>query len=153
MQVPSLGDATTDVRFEAGETVAGRYRLERQLGRGGMAVVYHAQDLLVGEAVALKFMLPRLLRTQKGQRLFIHEAQVARRLRHENIVAVHDVGRTPEGVLYLSMEFLEGRSLRDFLRQRRLERRLLSVRYAVRILQQVLDALDYAHRMVVHRDI
>lgn len=139
--------------FERGVRISDRYLIEWPVGKGGMGVVYRAEDTLLDEAVALKFMDPRLLRSQRGQKLFITEAQVARRLRHENIVAVHDVASTPEGIMYLSMEFLAGKSLRSHLREHRRERRLVDVRLAVSIMSQVLAALDYAHRYVVHRDI
>lgn len=139
--------------FSPGDRVADRYVIDERIGQGGMGVVYRAHDRLVDERVALKFMNPRLLRTQRGQRLFIQEAQVARRLRHDSIVAVHDVSCTAEGILYLSMEFLKGRSLREFLLQHREARKPVNVRLAVTLVSQILDALDYAHRMVVHRDI
>ncbi|HOD51463.1 MAG TPA: bifunctional serine/threonine-protein kinase/formylglycine-generating enzyme family protein [Candidatus Hydrogenedentes bacterium] len=139
--------------FEAGERISDRYEIEEFLGRGGMGVVYRARDHLTNEIVALKFMIPDLLKSQKAQQLFIQEAQVARRLRHENIVAVHDVSTTPEGVLYLSMEFLSGQSLRAMLRKYRTERRLVDVRLAVHATVQILKALEYAHRTVIHRDI
>jgi formylglycine-generating enzyme required for sulfatase activity/tRNA A-37 threonylcarbamoyl transferase component Bud32 len=117
-----------------------------------MGVVYSAFDNLVNEDIALKFMNPRLLHTQRGQRLFIQEAQFARRLRHEAIVAVHDVGTTPEGILYLTMELLRGRSLRSFLRERRKTKTLLDIRFCVGVILQVLAALERAHRIIVHRD-
>jgi len=155
MTVPTLGaaDKHQNLAFEAGDRVADRYTIDKPVGEGGMGVVYRAHDTLVDEIVALKFMNPRMLRTQSGQRLFIQEAQVARRLRHENIVAVHDVSWTNDGILYLSMEFLEGQSLRALLRRQRADRRFLDVRIAVRYTLQVLAALEYAHRMVIHRDI
>lgn len=139
--------------FSPGDRIADRYTVEALIGKGGMGVVHRAEDTLVGESVALKFMLPKLLSTEKGQKLFIKEAQVARRLRHDNIVAVHDVSWTSDGILYLSMEFAPGQSLRSFLRQQRRDRRFIDVRFAVSITQQVLRALEYAHKMVVHRDI
>ena len=142
-----------DLVFAVGARVADRYVIEEQIGKGGMGAVYRAHDHLVNETVALKFMNPRLLQTQRGQQLFLREAQIARRLRHDHIVAVHDVSRTQEGILFLSMECIEGHSLREFLRGRRKQRRLLSVRLAVRLISQVLEALEYAHRFVVHRDI
>jgi len=153
--VPTTGTANRhrDLAFEQGDRVADRYTIDKRVGEGGMGVVYRAQDTLVDEEVALKFMNPRMLRTQSGQRLFIQEAQVARRLRHENIVAVHDVSWTNDGILYLSMEFLEGHSLRAMLRRQRVDRRFLDVRLAVSFTLQVLSALEYAHRMVIHRDI
>ncbi len=139
--------------FETGQRIADRYIIEGPLGKGGMGVVYKAEDTLVQESVALKFMKPELLRTERGQHLFIREAQVARRLRHENIVAVHDVSWTYDGILYLSMEFAAGQSLREFLRTHRIERRLIDVRMGVRLMGQMLCALEFAHRSVVHRDI
>lgn len=154
IQVPvkSSGVPQNHLQFKQGTVLSGRYRVLDFLGRGGMGVVYSAQDLLVGEAVALKFMNPRLLQTQAGQRLFIREAQIARRLRHDHIVAVHDVGRLPEGVLYLSMELVKGKSLRSILQECRVKHTLPTVRFAVRIVSQILDALAYAHNRVVHRD-
>ena len=143
----------TALNFAEGNVVAERYRLIAPLGRGGMGVVYSANDNLINEEVALKFMNPRLLRTQRGQRLFIQEAQFARRLRHENIVAVHDVSSTPEGILYLSMELLRGKSLRSFLRERRKAKQIVDVRFSVAIVLQILSALQHAHRLIVHRDI
>lgn len=146
-------DQVLNLKFAEGERISDRYIIKRPIGKGGMSMVYHAVDELVGEDVALKFMRPRLLRTPKGQKMFIREAQVVRRLRHENIIAVHDVGATSEGILYLSMELLSGRSLRELIRTHRTNRKLISVRLAVSFMSQVLDALDYAHRTVVHRDI
>ncbi len=142
-----------DLTFSEGERISDRYVIAERIGAGGMGVVYKAHDSLVGENVALKFMRPRLLMTQKGQHLFIQEAQVARRLRHESIVAVHDVSFTNEGILYLSMEFLRGQSLRRLLQRQRHDRKHIEIRFAIEILSQVLNALDYAHRTVVHRDI
>jgi formylglycine-generating enzyme required for sulfatase activity len=141
-----------DLSFLPGTRISERYVIERAMGRGGMGIVYRASDTLMNEVVALKFLYPGRLRSQRGQRLFIKEAQVLRRLRHENIVSVHDVTSTPEGIMYLSMEFLDGVSLRGFLRTRRQQKRLVNVPFAVRITSQVLAALEYAHRIVVHRD-
>ena len=153
LEVPSAASARQrSLHFAAGDTVDDRYAIEERLGRGGMGVVYRAHDTLIDETVALKFMKPELLRTEKGQQLFIREAQVCRRLRHENIVAVHDVGWTRDGILYISMEYAEGQSLRAYLRTHRIERRLLDVRLAVTYLKQILAALEYAHRTVIHRD-
>ena len=118
-----------------------------------MGAVYAARDTLLNEDVALKCLLPGLLRTEKARRMFLQEAQVTRRLRHENIVAVHDVSATPEGILYISMELAVGEPLRGFLRRQRAERRLVEVRFAVSVVSQMLAGLDYAHRFVIHRDI
>ncbi len=115
--------------------------------------MYRAHDALIDEELALKFMHPRALRTRRGQELFIKEAQIARRLRHENIVSVHDVSTTPDGVLYLSMELLKGTSLRAYLKKHRQHRRLLEVRLIIDVTLHILKALEYAHDMVVHRDL
>ena len=155
LHIPTAGDINRhlNLQFESGDKIADRYVIEQHVGKGGMGVVYRAHDSLVDETVALKFMNPKLLKTSKGKRLFIQEAQIARRLRHENIVAVHDVSWTNEGILYLSMEFAEGQSLRAYLRRHRTERRFVDVRLCVTYITQVLRALENAHRTVIHRDI
>ncbi len=81
---------------------------------------------------------PVLLRTEKARRNFLQEAQTTRKLRHENIVAVHDVNTTPEGILYISMELAAGESLRELLRRQRNEKRLVEVRFAVSVVSQML---------------
>ncbi len=156
MRVPVTPDQSIHpeaINFEPGTRIAGRYVIDSKIGKGGMGVVYRAHDALINEELALKFMHPRALKTQRGQELFIKEAQVARRLRHDNIVSVHDVSTTPDGVLYLSMELLKGTSLRAYLRKHRQERKLVDVRLAINITLQILRALEYAHKMVVHRDL
>ena len=142
-----------DLAYEQGDRISDRYIIDHRIGKGGMGVVYRAHDTLVDETVALKFLHPNMLRTEEGQQLFIREAQIARRLRHENIVAVHDVSWTQDGILYLSMELAEGQSLRTFLRKHRQERLLISPRVTVALVKQILSALAFAHRTVVHRDI
>ncbi|MDQ1257847.1 MAG: Non-specific serine/threonine protein kinase [Candidatus Hydrogenedentes bacterium] len=155
LKVPAEGQSaeSRSIAFRSGDRVSDRYEIHELLGKGGMGVVYRSFDTLINEEVALKFMKPELLRTRKGQQLFVQEAQVARRLRHENVVAVHDVGTSHEGFLYISMEFLKGFSVRHLLKQRRQMRKLVNVRFAINIVAQTLAALDYAHRTVIHRDI
>ena len=149
----AASESHRNLTFARGDRVADRYVVRERIGKGGMGVVYEAQDTLVNEPVALKFMSPRMLNTERGRTLFIQEAQIARRLRHENIVAVHDVSWTNEGILFLTMELMTGQSLRHYLRVRRQERKLVNVRLVVAYIRQVLAALDYAHRTVIHRDI
>jgi len=155
LEVPAVSDTSQehDLVFTVGARISERYVIRNPVGKGGMGVVYRAHDTLVNEEVAIKLLSPKLLRTQKGQRDFIQEAQTARRLRHDNIVAVHDISWTGEGILYLIMEFLKGQSLRDMLRGCRQERRLVDVRLAVSCVAQILKALEYAHRTVIHRDL
>lgn len=148
-----VAQSARDVVLEPGQRISDRYVISQPVGRGGMGTVYVAEDTLLDEQVALKFLHPHLLQTQRGVQLFIREAQVARRLRHDQIVATHDVGRTPEGILYLSMEMLPGHSLRKYLNKFRLDKQAMPVRLAVGLTNQILDALDYAHQYIVHRDL
>lgn len=152
--VPNMGgESSFRIEFKEGDRVDDRYVIESIIGKGGMGFVYKARDELLDEIVALKFLHPSLLRTPRAGQLFIKEAQLARRLRHDNIVAVHDVAYTNEGFLFLSMEYLEGQSLRNMLRKLRIDRKFLPVRIAIEFALQILQALEYAHRWVSHRDL
>ena len=126
----------------------GRYRIERELGAGGMATVYLAHDLRHGREVALKVLRPDLAQSL-GRDRFVQEIRLAARLTHPHILPLYDSGEA-DGLLYFVMPVMRGQTLRDRLQQ---ERRL-PVGDAVRIASEVADALDYAHRHdVVHRDI
>jgi eukaryotic-like serine/threonine-protein kinase len=128
--------------------LAGRYRFERELGRGGMATVYLARDLTRDRYVAVKVLLPELAVTL-GLDRFLREIDVGTRLQHPRIVGVLDSG-TADGVLYYVMPFVDGATLRDKLNREK----QLSVDDTIQITQQVADALAYAHSMgVIHRDI
>ncbi|HOL18851.1 MAG TPA: bifunctional serine/threonine-protein kinase/formylglycine-generating enzyme family protein [Candidatus Hydrogenedens sp.] len=152
--VPNLtGDTSFHIEFKQGDRIDDRYIIEGLIGKGGMGYVYRAKDELLDEAVALKFLHPSLLKAPKAAQLFIKEAQLARRLRHENIIAVHDVDWTNEGFLFLSMEYLEGQSLRSLLRKYRIEKKYIPVRIGIQFTLQILQALEYAHRWVTHRDL
>ena len=130
------------------DALADRYALERELGRGGMATVYLAQDLRHDRPVALKVLLPELAATLGPER-FQREIRLAARLQHPHILTVHDSGEAA-GQLWFTMPFVEGESLRDRLRRER----QLSVDDALRIATEAARALDYAHQhSVVHRDI
>jgi eukaryotic-like serine/threonine-protein kinase len=130
------------------DALADRYTLERELGRGGMAIVYLAQDLRHDRPVALKVLLPELAATLGPER-FQREIRLAARLQHPHILAVHDSGEAA-GRLWFTMPFVEGESLRDRLRRER----QLPVDDALRIATEAARALDYAHQHgVVHRDI
>jgi eukaryotic-like serine/threonine-protein kinase len=128
--------------------IADRYRVDRELGRGGMATVYLAHDARHDRKVALKVLHPDLAAALGAQR-FLAEIRTTANLQHPHIVALHDSGEAG-GILYYVMPFVEGESLRD-----RLEReRLLPVEDAIRIAGEVADALSYAHSHgVIHRDI
>jgi serine/threonine-protein kinase len=126
----------------------GRYRVERELGKGGMATVYLAHDLKHDRKVALKVLKPEIAQTLGAER-FLREIQLAARLSHPHILPLFDSGEAA-GLLYYVMPCVEGRSLRDRLDTTR----QLPVGEAVRITSEVAGALDHAHRQgVVHRDI
>ena len=130
------------------DALAGRYRVERELGRGGMAVVYLAHDLRHDRPVALKVLHPDLAHALGAER-FQREIHVAARLQHPNILTVLDSGEAA-GLLWFTMPFVEGESLRALLARES----QLPVDDAVRIAREAADALDYAHRHgIVHRDI
>jgi serine/threonine protein kinase len=131
-----------------GTVLAGRYTIERELGRGGMATVYLAQDLRHRRPVAVKILRPEVAATLGSQR-FLREIEIAARLTHPHILPLHDSGEAGE-LLYYVMPFIGGESLRDRIHR---EGRL-PVESAIRIAREVADALSYAHAQgVVHRDI
>jgi serine/threonine protein kinase/Flp pilus assembly protein TadD len=128
--------------------LADRYRIERELGRGGMATVYLARDVRHDRDVAIKVLNAELAESL-GRLRFVREIKVAARLTHPHILPLYDSGES-DGVLYFVMPVMQGQTLRDRLQQER----TLPVDDAVRIAMEVADALDYAHRHdVVHRDI
>jgi serine/threonine-protein kinase len=136
------------------EGLAGRYTVERELGRGGMAAVFLARDLRHDRPVALKVLHPELARSVGTDR-FAREIRFAARLQHPHILPVHDSGDVPgtsgePALLWFSMPFIEGESLRERLARDR----QLPLAEAIRITREVADALDYAHRHgLIHRDI
>ena len=139
---------TTDPRSTLSEALSDRYTVERELGRGGMAVVYLAQDRRHGRPVALKVLNPELAHALGSER-FEREIHVAARLQHPHILTVLDSGDAA-GHLWFTMPFVEGESLRNRLARES----QLPVEEAVRIAREAADALDYAHRHgIVHRDI
>ncbi len=128
--------------------LADRYRLERELGAGGMATVYLAQDLRHHRPVAVKVLRPELAAIIGAER-FLAEIRTTANLQHPHILALFDSGEA-EGFLFYVMPFVEGESLRDRLRRET----QLPIADAVRIATEVGSALDYAHRhCVIHRDI
>jgi eukaryotic-like serine/threonine-protein kinase len=130
------------------ESLADRYRVERELGMGGMATVYLAHDLRHDRKVALKVLRPELSAILGADR-FLAEIKTTANLQHPHILPLHDSGEAG-GMVFYVMPFIEGQSLRDRLNQEK----QLPVEEAVRIGREVAEALDYAHRHgVIHRDI
>jgi eukaryotic-like serine/threonine-protein kinase len=137
-----------DIPNRLAEALADRYRLERELGQGGMATVYLAEDLKHRRKVALKVLRPELAATL-GPARFLREIELAAKLQHPHILPLHDSGEA-QGFLYYVMPFVDGENLRGRLTRRG----ELPIQEAVRLLAEVADALSYAHSQgVVHRDI
>ncbi len=125
-----------------------RYDVEREVGRGGMAIVFLAQDIRLGRPVAIKVLRPDIA-TSIGSDRFLREISVEARLTHPNILPLHDSGDA-DGLLFYVMPYVEGESLADRLRRET----QLSVDDAIHIAVQVAGALAYAHdHGIVHRDI
>ncbi len=131
-----------------GQTVS-HYKILEHLGGGGMGVVYKAQDLKLDRFVALKFLPPDLTRDPDAKQRFIHEAKAASALQHNNICVVYDIDETPDGQMFISMEYLEGETLK-----KKIERGPLKFEDAIDIALQVAQGLAKAHdHGIVHRDI
>ena len=131
-----------------GSTVS-HYRILEKLGGGGMGVVYKAEDTRLKRTVALKFLPPELTRDPEAKERFIHEAQAASALQHNNICVVHDIDETSDGQMFISMEYLEGETLK-----KKIERGPLRVHEAIDIAVQVAQGLTEAHKHgIIHRDI
>ena len=133
-----------------GQVLDEKYRLDERLGEGGMGTVYRATHLLIDRPVAVKVLHTRFVEDEAAQARFRREARAAGRLQHPNAVAVTDFGRTPEGFVYIVMELLEGRTLRDVLTD---EAPLAPAR-AVELMMQIAAAVEAAHGGgVIHRDL
>ncbi|TNY37776.1 Stk1 family PASTA domain-containing Ser/Thr kinase [Thermomonospora catenispora] len=133
--------------------LGGRYELDSVVGRGGMAEVYRAKDLRLDRIVAVKTLRSDLARDPIFQARFSREAQSAASLNHPSVIAVYDTGEDQVGdtsIPYIVMEYVEGQTLRDLLR----EQGRLAPERALEITDGILRALDYSHRGgIIHRDI
>lgn len=151
--MPLQADATVaDVPVDPllGRVFEGKYRLDDRLGGGGMGTVYRATHLLIDRPVALKVLSQRFVGDQTAQQRFRREARAAGRMQHPNAVTVTDFGATEDGYLYIVMELLEGRTLRDLLAH---EAPLDPAR-AVSLMLQVCAAVGAAHEAgLIHRDL
>jgi serine/threonine-protein kinase len=138
----------TDTLQHLKAALADRYAIEREIGSGGMAVVYLARDLRLDRTVALKVLRPELA-ASLGVERFIREIEIAGKLNHPNILPLYDSGEA-DGLLYYAMPYVEGESLRDLLAREQ----QLPLDEALRITREVADALSHAHAYgVIHRDI
>ena len=137
------------ILLEVQTALAGRYSVERELGRGGMATVYLARDIRLDRLVAIKVLLPELAVRPELRERFLRETRTAASFSHPNIVPVHAVEETPT-LLFFVMGFVDGETLTQVVRRHG----PLTATAAARLIQEVAWALSYAHgRGVVHRDV
>src|SRR5579884_1248752 len=132
-----------------GTVVSDRYRIVRKVGEGGMGAVYQAEHAVIGKRVALKVLFGDLSRRAELVGRFLQEAKSASRIGHENVIDISDFGQTPEGLVYIAMEFLEGQDLGRLLRAEP----TMPWSRARPILMQIAKALQAAHAQgIIHRD-
>jgi eukaryotic-like serine/threonine-protein kinase len=153
-QDPRTVEGGKRLETPVGTVLAGRYRVESTLGSGGMAVVYRAEDDILGRAVALKTLHHHYAEMPSFRRRFRQEARAMASLDHENIVKVYDISQDGE-VPFIVVECVSGRDLGDLLGGRRGRRSGgLNEQFVRRMAIQLLHALSYAHRRgIIHRDI
>jgi eukaryotic-like serine/threonine-protein kinase len=133
-----------------GRLIAGNFRIEKLIGQGAMGNVYQAEQLSLGKAVAVKVLHPHLMDDEKLVGRFKREAKSASKLNHPNSIQIIDSGQDADGTLYIAMELLAGRDLAQVIR----DDFPLPLPRVVRIMSQVMSALDEAHAMgVIHRDL
>jgi serine/threonine protein kinase len=133
-----------------GRVLDDKYRLDERLGEGGMGTVYRATHLLIDRSVAIKVLNQRFVEDEAARERFRREARAAGRLQHPNIAAVTDFGQTADGLVYIVMELLEGRSLREVIATDV----PLDVARAVSLMLQISGAVAAAHEAgIIHRDL
>jgi serine/threonine-protein kinase len=146
MNHPSSHAPTGDL---LGRQIFGQYTIVRKLGEGGMGAVYQARQEAIDQDIAIKVLLSEAARSPEIVQRFHREAKVISMLSHPNIIRVFIFGRTEEGLLYLAMEFVNGRELREDLRGQPMD----ELR-AIRIMKQACSALAEAHDLgIIHRDL
>jgi eukaryotic-like serine/threonine-protein kinase len=142
--------AATPAASLVGQVIADRYHVIKKLGEGGMGQVYLAEHVKMGRRSAIKVMSPAMIHDPDAIARFNREASNASRITHPNVCAVYDFGETPDGLIYLAMEFVEGVPLTDLIEQEG----ALPLARATAIFKQTADALQAAHDLgIVHRDL
>src|SRR5260221_9581203 len=133
-----------------GQTLAGKYSIEKLIKRGGMGAVYLGKHVLMDKTVAIKVLHPSLALDDDVVARFSREAKAASRISHPHAVSVTDFGESESGVVFLVMEYLDGRTLKDLIRSEG----PMPLARSVEIVRQVSGALDAAHLQgVIHRDL
>lgn len=134
--------------FQPGDIIAERYQVVRMLGKGGMGIVYLANDTKHERQIALKTLLPQYATNQQAVGRFVREVNAVRQLNHPGIVKIL-AARQYGSLLYYTMEYLKGKTVREYM----VKRGKLGLGSAVRILSLLCDALEHVHQVTVHRDI
>ena len=140
----------TSVRvLSKGALIAGKYRIVDEIGRGGMGIVYKAEDITLQRIVALKFLPAQWTSDPEARERFVHEARAASALDHSNICNIHEIGEAEDDRMYIAMAFYEGKSLREMIKHGPLKRE-----EALGIAIQAATGMANAHQKgIVHRDI
>jgi serine/threonine protein kinase/Tfp pilus assembly protein PilF len=137
------------IYFAPGDLFADRYTIIEEIGRGGMGVVYKAEDRILGIKVALKIIHPLYSSSANMVRQFKKETLLARSISHENVIRIHDIG-VKDNINYISMDYIKGQNLKEFIRVSG----ALAVNTAINITKQICEALATAHRKgVIHLDL
>jgi serine/threonine-protein kinase len=145
-----LATQATETEAQLAAGLSRRFRIVRRLGEGAMGTVFLAEQLGVGNPVALEVLNRKLLDDPEFLPRFQNEAGSTGRIHHQNVVAIHESGQADDGTPYIAMEFLEGESLREALKQRG----ALPVTEVMEILQQAARGLNAAHKLgIIHRDL
>ncbi|HEY6356936.1 MAG TPA: serine/threonine-protein kinase, partial [Vicinamibacterales bacterium] len=132
-----------------GRSLDGKYRLDKRLSSGGMGTVYKATHLMLGKALAVKLIKADLPASPDVVRRFQREAKAASNLNHPNIVPAYDLGQTPDGTLYIAMEYIDGPSLKEVIQAGPID-----PARTITLLRQVASALSLAHKHdIIHRDL
>jgi serine/threonine-protein kinase len=146
----SSPDQSLDIGVKAGDVLAGKYRIDRVLGKGGMGAVVAAHHIQLEDRVALKFLLPEALSRPEAVARFLREARAAVRIKSEHVARVSDVGQLDSGAPYMVMEYLDGGDLENMLARGG----PLAAEQAVDFVLQAGEAIAEAHTLgIVHRDL
>src|SRR5690242_5753798 len=145
-----VGDASPPAEDPLiGRVLSERYRILRKVGEGGMGTVYQAEHALIEKKIALKVLFQDLTRRADLVARFLQEAKSASRIGHENVIDISDFGQSPEGLVYIAMEYLEGHDLGRTLRSQK----VIDWQRAQPILMQITKGLRAAHEHgIIHRD-
>src|SRR5882762_4580310 len=145
----SITQSDAELRSHVERVLSATYELDREIGRGGMGIVYKARDRRLKRPVAIKLLPPELAFRSEIRSRFLREAETAAQLSHPNIVPIYSVDEK-EQLVFFVMAYISG----DNLAKRLHERGVLTIDETRKVLREVADALAYAHdRGVVHRDI